>query len=109
MSELKLLLGKRIARMRKELNLTQIMFCEKIELSISALAEIETGVTFPRAETLEKIKHALNCTYEDLFNFCDVQNSEQSYKKVCSEINYLYKYDKKSLMILETFIGLLKK
>ena len=61
MSELKKLLGKRVATMRNNMKYTQMQLAEKVDMSASAIAEIETGVTFPKPETIEKLREVFNC------------------------------------------------
>lgn len=109
MSEFKKLLGKRIAQLRKEKNLTQLQFSEMVDLSPSSLAEIETGTTFPRAETIERIRNQLNCEYHELFNFHNDTSTETAYKNICTSVDYLYKHHKQKLLILNEFIKLLKR
>lgn len=109
MSELKKLLGKRIAAFRQNLKLTQFQLSEKIDMSPSAIAEIETGVTFPRPETLEKMRRIFNCEYSDLFSFSDSENVDDAYNEICQSVDYLYMYDKRMIPILKVFVRLLRK
>lgn len=109
MSELKKLFGKRIATMRNSLNLTQLQFSEKIDLSPSALAEIETGTTFPRPDTIEKLKAAFGCEYMDLFNFGDDENINKACDEVSDSIKYLIKHNKQLIPALRDFLRMLKR
>lgn len=109
MSELKQLFGKHLAALRKEHDLTQADFAEKIDMSPSAIAEMETGVTFPKPETLEKIKNAFECEYCDLFNFNDTKTTDGSYKDIKQSVEYFKKYRKDALPVLKLFIQLLKR
>lgn len=109
MAELKKLFGKRVAVMRNNMGLTQMQLAEKIDMSNSAIAEIETGVTFPRAETIEKMRKALNCEYMDLFNFHDDDSIDAAYDEAKVSLDYLYKNNPGLLPALRLFMQLLKK
>lgn len=109
LSELKTLFGKRIAALRNEHKWTQAKLAEKVDMSPSAIAEIETGVTFPRPETLEKIKNAFGCEYCDLFNFNDTKMIDNSYKDIKQSVEYFHKHRKDVLPVLKLFIQLLKR
>ena len=109
MSELKTLFGKRVAALRNERNWTQAKLAEKVDMSPSAIAEMETGVTFPRPETLEKIKIAFGCEYCDLFNFSDATTIDNSYKDIKQSVEYFNKHRKDALPVLKFFIQLLKR
>ena len=58
--ELKTLIGKRIAYMRKLKNYTQEQFAELCNISISSLAAIERGVSYPKGNTLIKFMKILS-------------------------------------------------
>lgn len=109
LSELKNLLGKKVAKLRKGLKLTQAAFAEKIDISVSALADIEAGANYPRPETVEKIKDACNIDYSDLFNFYDSKNVDEIYKEIQKSVNHIYKHNSELLGILKVFIRLLMK
>ncbi len=109
MSELKTLFGNRVSVLRNELGLTQAEFAEKIDMSSSAIAEIETGVTFPRPETIEKIKNAFECEYFDLFNFNDTKATDNAYKDIKQSVEYFHKHRKDVLPILKLVTQLLKR
>ena len=69
MTELKLLLGRRIKEIRKNKNLKQEELAEAIGIATRNLSNIETGRCFPSANSLEKISKTLNCKVKDLFDF----------------------------------------
>lgn len=66
---LKQKLGMRIQELRKLLKYSQESFSEKIGIEWTSIGKIETGLTYPKPETLEKIKEALGVEYKDLFIF----------------------------------------
>ncbi len=49
-------------------------FSEKIGINRNSLSKIETGETYPKPETLEKIKDILEVDYKDLFTFNENKN-----------------------------------
>ena len=61
-------LGEKIERIRKKRKLTQEQLAEMIDISPSNLSGIELGTNFVKADTLEKILHALNVTTEEIFS-----------------------------------------
>lgn len=59
--------GKRVAEVRKEAGLTQQQLAESINMSVVAIAYIETGKRWGRLGTLDKIAKALKVNIVDLF------------------------------------------
>ncbi|MBD5114043.1 MAG: helix-turn-helix transcriptional regulator [Ruminococcaceae bacterium] len=62
--------GKRIKQRRKELNLTQEQFAEKIGVATNYISTIERGASFPRYEKLIMILNTLQTSADSIF--CDV-------------------------------------
>lgn len=60
MSEIKVLLGKRIKELRNARNLTQEGLSELTNIGISSISKIESGIYHPTDDNLEKIAQALN-------------------------------------------------
>ena len=60
------LLGKRIARFRKDKGLSQEKLAEKSEISNNYLSNIENNHSIPSLETIIKICTALNVTPDEL-------------------------------------------
>lgn len=56
------LLGRRIARLRKERRLTQDKLSEKAEISNNYLSNIENGRSIPSLETLVRLCEAMEVT-----------------------------------------------
>lgn len=59
--------GKRVAAVRKSRGLTQQDLAEQINMSVVAIAYIETGKRWARLGTLTKIANALHVDVSDLF------------------------------------------
>lgn len=62
-------LGLKIKTLRKNLKLSQEKFAEIIGISRHSLSELERGVNFASAETLEKIHKNFKIDYNELFSF----------------------------------------
>ena len=58
--------SKNLKQIRKIKGYSQEEFAEKIEISIYTLQGYEQGKREPNLSTLEKIKVALDCSYDDL-------------------------------------------
>jgi transcriptional regulator with XRE-family HTH domain len=65
--EKKLLIGKRIKSLRKQLQITQDQLAEKIQLSPKYLSNIERGKENPTLDTLLKLSQALNVEPWEMF------------------------------------------
>ncbi len=59
--------GKRVAELRKSRGITQQELAEDINMSVVAIAYIETGKRWARIGTLNKIAKRLNVDMSDLF------------------------------------------
>ena len=59
--------GARVAAVRKSRRLTQQELAERINMSVVAIAYIETGKRWARLGTLTKIARALQVDVADLF------------------------------------------
>lgn len=59
--------GKRVAEVRKSRGLTQQQLAQSVDMSVVAIAYIETGKRWVRLATLEKIAKALKVDISDLF------------------------------------------
>ncbi len=59
--------GTRVAAVRKSRGLTQQQLAENINMSVVAIAYIETGKRWARLGTLTKIANALHVDVSDLF------------------------------------------
>lgn len=59
--------GKRVADVRKSRGVTQQQLAERINMSVVAIAYIETGKRWARLGTLNKIANNLKVNVADLF------------------------------------------
>lgn len=59
--------GKRIKLARKEKGLTQEELAERLDIHETTLSRIETGVSNPSVQTLNKIAKALKIPLSELF------------------------------------------
>lgn len=59
--------GKRVAEVRKSRGVTQQELAEHINMSVVAIAYIETGKRWARLGTLNKISKSLKVDVSDLF------------------------------------------
>lgn len=92
-------LGKRVRKLRKELNLTQEQLAEKLGISVSFLGHIERGTRIASIDTLEKLWFALDTDANYLFGVSDLDIvrhipkglSEDTRKKVAIIIRYAIK------------------
>ena len=63
-------IGKLIAKLRKEKQLTQEQLAEKMGVSINAVSKWERGLSFPDVSLLKKLCMELNISIEELkFSF----------------------------------------
>jgi transcriptional regulator with XRE-family HTH domain len=59
--------GKRIKKARKELGLTQEELAEKVNMHYTTISRIETGLSNPPVQTINKIAKALKIPLSELF------------------------------------------
>lgn len=59
--------GKRVAEVRKSRGFTQQQLAERVNMSVVAIAYIETGKRWARLGTLNKIANNLKVDIADLF------------------------------------------
>ncbi len=59
--------GRRVAEVRKSRGVTQQELAERINMSVVAIAYIETGKRWARLSTLSKIAKTLKVNISDLF------------------------------------------
>ena len=63
--------GRNVARIRAELGITQERLCEQAEIDRSYLQRIESGASSPTVDIAARLKKALGCTWETLFEGID--------------------------------------
>lgn len=59
--------SKNIKLIRKELHLTQEQLAEKTDVTVKYISHLERGLSFPSADTLERIASALDVPVYRLF------------------------------------------
>ena len=69
--------GEKLKRLRKNKNYTQEQLAEMIDIDPRNLSRIEVGLSFVKAETLEKILNAHDITTEQLFSNDHIKNPEE--------------------------------
>ncbi len=109
MSNVKKILGTRIAELRKARKLTQEQLSELLNISPTTLTNIELGKRFLTAETLDKIKTVLNVEYRDLFDCFNSNDIEPHYEEIKNTIEYLYKNKPQLLPIANELLRSFKK
>ncbi len=70
----KIQLGLKIKELRTDLKLSQEKFAEIIGISRHSLSELERGINFPSADTLENIHKKLKIDFNELFSFDKKKN-----------------------------------
>ena len=93
-------IGKFIAKLRKDKNMTQGELAEKIGVSINAVSKWERGLNFPDVSLYKKICDELNVSIEELIN------GEKNLKQTSNENKTIVskKKTKKILTILATIL-----
>lgn len=104
MDDIKILLGKRIKELRKNLNFSQEQLAELIGIEPNNLSRIENGKNYPTAENLSKIANALSVSPEKLFAFNHHKNYEEIKKELIESLN-----DEKFGRMLYKFFNLIKQ
>ena len=97
-------LGAKIKRIRKKRGLTQEQLAELIDISSRNLSNIEIGVNFPKADTLEKLLKALEITTEELFANEHIKSNAELVKS----INFYIESAKNDRKTLEKIYKILK-
>ena len=69
MEQKKILIGQKIKEIRKNYNLTQEKFCEKIGIEPSSLSNIENGKSFPSMQTVLKIMEEFGILPDNFFDY----------------------------------------
>lgn len=80
------LIGARIAKIRKEREITQERLAASINVATETISRLERGVSIPSLATLERISRALHCPLKELFDF---EYSESKGSAFENEINKL--------------------
>jgi transcriptional regulator with XRE-family HTH domain len=62
--------GKNVANLRKAAGLTQDRLAERLGVSARYFQDIEHGIYFPSLSVLLKLRQALVCRWDELFDGC---------------------------------------
>lgn len=69
MTNLRILFGKNLRKIRRRNDLTQEKLAESLGVSVEFVSNMERGVNAPSFETIEKIAQAFNLSVAQLFDF----------------------------------------
>ena len=97
-------LGEKIKRIRKQRGLTQNQLAELVDISPRNLSNIELGINFVKAETLDKIIESLNISTEELF----ANNHIKTKNELICEIDKFINKAKNDTQTLEKVYKILK-
>lgn len=109
------LIGKQIAKMRKERSLTQAQLAELVDVAFETISRLERGVSIPSLKTLENISRALNISLKDIFDFKYTKKTKPDYsEREIDKIIALLKYRRReeirlSYTILRDVLKALRK
>ena len=99
-------IGKRIARRRKELKLTQFEVEEKADLGQKYLSNIERSISIPSIEVIMRLAAALDTTPDEFLIGTLHQDTTEEWKNV-SEL--LRNMSPKQLLIAKNFLSWLSE
>lgn len=89
-------IGKFIAKLRKEKNMTQEQLAEKMGVSINAVSKWERGISFPDVSLYKKLCNELNISIEELINGEKDSSESAKEKALITSIKEREKVKKKS-------------
>ena len=75
-------IGKRIARRRRELGLTQAKVEEKVDIAYKYLSSIERGISIPSTEVIMRLAAALETTPDEFLVGTARPEGEDAWKAV---------------------------
>ncbi len=87
--------GKNLKIIRLSRNLTQEKLAELVDIEQRQLTRIETGKSFPSADTLQNLCIALAVPIQQLFNFDLGETTSDKISLLLADIKKIQKYDKK--------------
>ena len=102
-------IGKFIASLRKEKNMTQSEFSEKMGVSINAVSKWERGISFPDVSLFKKICYELDISIEELINGEKDNSDEAKEKAIITSIKDKEKMKRrnKKIFIISSIIFLI--
>lgn len=99
-------IGKLISKLRKEKELTQEQFAEKMGISINAVSKWERGLSFPDVSLLKKVCTELGISVEELING-ELDKSEDAKEKAIINVVKSKNREKKKYKIVITISTIL--
>ena len=81
MEDLKIVVGKNLASLRKQAKLTQIELAEKFNYSDKAVSKWEQGATLPDLETLKQLSDFYGVSIDYLTNANNIKNPQYNPKQ----------------------------
>lgn len=105
--DLKKLLGKNIRRIRKDKNLTQETFSEKIGIEPSSLSNIENGKSLPSTQTIVNIQQEFEITPNEIFeiDYDYLKNNKYLEEAICNVVKDLDLERKRTIYKIVKAIG----
>lgn len=102
--ELFKIIGNAIAVRRRNINMTQEMLSELLDITPDALSRIENGHFAPKMGRLCHIASTLNCNVSDLFRAADENNADlpESFATLLKPLSATAQEDLLGLMIHAT-------
>lgn len=97
-------IGKFIAKLRKEKNMTQENLAEKMGVSINAVSKWERGLSFPDVSLYKKLCKELGINIEELINGEKDKSDAAKEKAIISAVKEQEKIKNNSKKLLTTFI-----
>ena len=100
-------IGEYIRKLRKENNLSQKEFADKLCVTFQAVSKWENGNCIPDVSNIQELCKILNITINDLFSGCivDMKDNEKKLEENLLEMIRIKEQRDRELLILETFIG----
>ena len=69
MSDIKKRFGKRLRKLRRNMELTQEQLADQVGVSLNFIGQLERGENSPSLETIQKLAEVLGVPVKDLFDF----------------------------------------
>lgn len=107
MDEQWLVVGERVAKLRKNLGLTQEKLAEQADISIQFLVQIEHGKRTMKIGTLRKLCSALSVSADYLINGTEEYSSEVEVKSLLAPLSEDDR--EKAVKMLAAFIKILSE
>lgn len=98
-------IGKRIAKRRKELHLTQAEVAERTDIGDKYLSNIERAVSIPSTEVIMRLAFALDTTPDEFLVGISSDSRNESWKNVADLLRGL---NEKQLSLAQSFLRWLR-